>query len=272
MSFILRYGKMGVKSCPIIAEEAGLEVFTSGDILPKDAAYMFRWGSTASVGGDVKVVNKIKAISKTADKAGFRKIIADAGLAPKTWLDYRAFKEEVKFPVLVRPAEHQRSQGMYVCNDPWEVMEAIQQVGNEYYISEFIQKTKEFRVFVSSGRVAWVIEKTPKDKNAASWGCVEDGDFEYIGWGDWPIGLVDNALKSFALSDLDFGAIDIIMDANGFYTLEINTAPAVTPYYSKTIGKTFKWIVENGRDHFPLREIKDWKDAIHPAVSNQARV
>lgn len=272
MSYILRYGKMGEKTCPIIAEEAGLDVFKAGDKLPNDAEYLFRWGTTVNVGGDVKVVNKIKAINTSADKATFRKTLADNGLAPRTHVDIKGFRNDEFWPALVRPAEHQRSQDMHLCNNPWDVMEALDKVGREFYISEFIQKAREFRVMVVSGRVVWVIEKHPKNKDDVSWGCVTEGTFDYVGWEDWPIALVSNALRAFSLSTLDFGAIDIIMDAEGnAYSLEINTAPFLTPYYAKTIGKAFKYIIKNGRDHFPLREVADWKDAIHPAISDKAR-
>ena len=183
------------------------------------------------------------------------------------------FRKDAKFPIIIRPAEHQRSEDLYFCNDPWEVMDAIAKIPGPYYITEYIKKTNEYRVFITSGRVAWVIEKLPKNKDDVSWGCIQEGDFEYVAWDDWNINVVSNAIAAFNTSDLDFGAVDVILSAdNDAFTLEINTAPFLTEYFARTIGKTFKYIVENGRDRFPIREIKNWKDAIHPAVSAKARV
>jgi glutathione synthase/RimK-type ligase-like ATP-grasp enzyme len=275
-SFIVRYSKMGVKSCPWIADEAGLDVFTNQDAVPKDG-YMFRWGTTSDMNTKAKVVNKIDAIYGTADKIAFRKKLVDDRLCPPTWFDTKTFRQlpakDLAFPLIVRPAEHQRSEDLYVCNDAWEIMDAIEKIRGPYYMSMYIKKVQEFRVFITSGRVAWVIEKMPKDKEAVSWGCIREGDFEYVAWEDWNLNVVDNAIKAFNKSDLDFGAVDVILNGDGTpYTLEINTAPYLTEYYARTIGKTFKHIVDNGRDRFPIREIKDWKDAIHPAVSNKARV
>jgi glutathione synthase/RimK-type ligase-like ATP-grasp enzyme len=271
-SFIVRYGKMGVKSCPWIADEAGLDVFTNQDAVPKDG-FMFRWGTTSEMNTKAKVVNKIDAIYGTADKLAFRKKLNEDVLCPATWFDTKAFRKDAKFPVIIRPAEHQRSEDLYFCNDAWEVMEAIEKIRGPYYITEYVKKTHEYRVFITSGRVAWVIEKMPKDKEAVSWGCIREGDFEYVGWEDWNLNVVTNAIKAFNKSDLDFGAVDVILSADDdAFTLEINTAPHLTEYYARTIGKTFKYIVDNGRDRFPMRNIKDWKDAIHPAVSNKARV
>lgn len=271
---IIRFAKVGEKMCPIIAEEAGLEVNVGGLGGPaKEFEYAFRWGFCGGIPNGPKIVNKEPAILETCNKAKFRKKLADAGLAPKTALSIKEFRNEQFFPVIIRPAEHQRSENIYVAKDAWDIMETLPKVGNEFYISEKIEKVKEFRVMVVSGRIVWMIEKIPEDKGAISWGCVREGDFEYVGWDEWPKAVVENALRSFELSELDFGAIDIIVDKNWkAYALEINTAPFLTRYYAKTIGKAFKYIVENGRDRFPVHPFKGWRDAIHPAVSKEAKV
>lgn len=278
MSYILRYGNAGKRMCPVIGEVAGLDVHVNGDVLPKEAEYVFRWGTTAGINDNkAKVVNKITAINETCDKGKFRKKLADAGLAPKTWSEIDNFREEIgnkEFDVLIRPAMHERSEGIYRATNAWDVMDILRnKIRGEFYISEYIHKVKEFRVFVVSGRVAWVIEKLPKDKEALSWGCVEEGDFEYVGWDEWDFNVVDNALDSMSQSSLDFGAVDVIVDAEGkAYTLEVNTAPYLTEYYARKIGETFKYILKNGRDKFAKREIKNWRDALHPAIDARAHV
>jgi glutathione synthase/RimK-type ligase-like ATP-grasp enzyme len=257
--------------CPVIAEEAGLGVYKTGDVIEeRNPEYIFRWGTTAGVENGPKIVNKIKAISETCDKRRFRAKLADKGLAPFTWTDVEAFKKDAgnkEFDVLIRPGMHERSEGIYRCTNAWDVMDAINKCGYEYYISQYIKKTQEFRVFVVSGRVAWVIEKTPANKEDVSWGCVNAGQFEYVAWQDWPLAIVQNAVDAFYQSDLDFGAVDVMLDAEGrAYTLEINTAPYLTPYYARTIGKTFKWIMEKGRDRFEQKTFETWRDAKHPAI------
>lgn len=277
MSYILRRKAMGAKSTPIIAEEAGLRVFLNTDDLPNDAEYVFRWGTTTDVPNGPSIVNKVSAIHTSADKRQFRLTCAAEGVSPPSWgnvKDYRAsLADGAMTPVVVRPEEHQRSQGLYLCKTPWDVMDAINEIRGPHYISEYVAKTREFRVFITSGRVVWMIEKLPKDRNAVSWGCVDEGDFGYVGWDEWPKAVIENAQASFKLSTLDFGAVDVIVSAEGrAFTLEINTAPYLTPYFAKTIGKTFKWIVKNGRRHFDYLPFNNWRDAIHPAVSNQAKV
>lgn len=268
--FIVRRKGMGVHSMPIAAEIAGLKVFLSDEALPKEGL-CFRWGTTCTVPSGLTVVNPAKAISRTSDKRGFRLLLAEKGLSMKTWghvNDYLASDPQIDVQaVLIRPEYHSRSEGLYLCKKLSEVVEAIKTIGGAYYISEFIQKKNEYRVFVAQNRVVWMIRKKPKDASEVSWGCVEEGAFDYIGWSDWDMKLADVALKTMKESGLDYGAIDIVEDFEGrFYTLEVNTAPQLGPYYSKCLGKVMKYIVEKGKEHLPDAEELVWKKIIHPAI------
>lgn len=272
---IIRFGKVGEKMAPKIAKIAGLEVSVSGNALAAGKAgdFHFRWGYTGDLPGRATVVNTVEAIYETCDKAKFRMKLAEAGLAPRTATDIKGFRNQQFFPVIIRPAEHQRSEHLYVANDAWDVMDVLPKVGRDFYISEKIEKEREFRVMIVNGRVVWVIEKMPEDRKAVSWGCIREGDFEYVGWDDWNKNVIENAIASFNLSKLDFGAVDVIVDKKGkAYTLEINTAPYLTTYYAETIGKAFKWIIENGKERIKNRPFKGWRDVIHPAVSKEAKV
>lgn len=271
-NYILRCNGVGPKSCPQIAELAGMKVVNiSEESLPSDAEYVFRWGTYTNVQNGPKVVNKRAALLKSGDKRRFRLELSEAGLAPKTFgsLDDLLINSP-QWPserLLVRPEHHKRSEGMFLCAGPQDLLKAIKEIDGPYYISEFVNKQKEFRVFVAQNRVVWMIEKHPKSADEVSWGCVEDGKFDYVGWGDWPSKVVKVALESMKLSGLDFGAVDIIVDEEGrALTTEINTAPWLSPYYIKCIAKVFSYITKNGRDHFPDAEEYGWKKVIHPAI------
>jgi glutathione synthase/RimK-type ligase-like ATP-grasp enzyme len=274
MAYILRAQNIGKKSMPHLGELLGIKVFTSEDSLPEDD-YAFRWGCTSRNLGATKVINKVPAMEETTDKSKFRKKLADAGLAPFTYLSFESWVDDwvinngeselVMRPVIVRPEFHERSKNLHLCTKPSEVYKAWKTVGKGY-ISEYIKKTQEFRVFVVSGRIAWMIEKHPKSEDEVSWGCVSDGEFDYVDWSSWPKHVSECALKSMALTDLDFGAIDIIVKDSVAYTMEINTAPYLTPYYTKCVAKCFKHIIQNGRDHFPAVTDYSWQNVIHPAI------
>lgn len=272
MNYILRRKGMGDQSMPIAAGIADVKIFVNKqDVLPPTAEYVFRWGTIGMIPEGAKVVNQAKAIEKVSDKRAFRLLLAQHGLSMPTYgklEDYLLTDPQIaQESVLIRPATHSRSEDMFFCTALSEVVKAIKEINGQYYISNFIKKKNEYRVFVAQNRLVWMIKKHPKSEDDLTWGCVEEGNFEYIGWSDWPKELARVALESMKLSGLDFGAIDIIEDKDGkFYTLEINTAPWLSPYYAKCFGKVVKHVIANGKEHFPDAESYDWKKIIHPAI------
>jgi hypothetical protein len=89
---------------------------------------------------------------------------------------------------------------------------------------------------------------------------------------------VEVAIAGFNLSGLDFGGVDIMVDAGGEATiLEINSAPSLTsPYRQSCMAKAFDYIVLNGKGSIsvphPRAMSYTWKDYIHPAISTEAIV
>ena len=271
MSYILTRKAMGEKSLPIISEIAGIPVYINKQTeVPPTDGFVFRWGCIGNVPSG-KVVNKVPAIEATTDKRSFRLLLAKHGLSMRSWgsLDEYLLEDahEVVQSVLLRPEVHTRSENMFLCTKLSEVVKAVKSISGRYYISEFIQKKNEYRIFITQNRVVWMIKKHPKSPDDLTWGCVEEGNFEYLGWGDWKSEGVRVGLESMKLSGLDFGAVDIVEDQDGkFYVLEVNTAPWLSPYYAKCVGKVFKHILQNGRDHFEDPESLNWKHSIHPAI------
>jgi glutathione synthase/RimK-type ligase-like ATP-grasp enzyme len=286
MAYIMYRNEFGVYISKEIAKisETGIKAFKNTDKLPADDDFLFRWGTTSNAPGhERKVINEAKAIHETADKRTFRAKMAKEGLAPRTWLtleewasDFREEKPGVMgpyLPVIIRKAKHERSEGLVLCTTFPQVCKTAEELGKgNYYISEYIEKDREFRVFVCQGKIAWIIEKFPENKKEVSWGCTNDEDesyFEYVAWSEWPLDVAENAIRSFNLSNLHFGAVDIISKKGKAYALEINTGPEVTPYYIKCIAKCFDYIVKNkSGKRMPTEEadFKDWKKLIHPAI------
>lgn len=256
--------------------KTGLVLLDNKEVLP-NADYVFRWGTTSNIPGNPKVVNKASAIHKVYDKIGSRREMNDVDFCPKTWFSvgewFQYNDDENMKPVLIRKNNHSRSEDMYVCKTAYEVMDTAETLGKgNYYISELIQKTHEYRVLFVSGRAIGVIEKFPKDKNEVSWGCVETGNYSYISWEQWPLDVVRLALRAADLSGLDFGAVDVISDENRSYVLEINSAPWLSPYFCRIFTEAFDYIVKNGKDQIKVVETQDFKGYIHPSRYAGARV
>lgn len=285
MNYVLRRKGVGEKIGSIAEySEEGLVVVRSDRLAETeglaDAEYCFRWGTTATIpnSSGVQSVNSPTAIHLVYDKRKFRTQMANEGLAPNTWIDFGDLLEsDAEYPMIVRPEHHIRSRDMILCKTVGEVYRACQKF-ERYYISEFIPKDREFRVFVIQGRVVAVVEKMPKDRNDISWGCVEEGTFKYVPWTEWPLIATEMAVRAFCMSGLDFGAVDVLGVSAGSsgperaYVLEINTAPELTPYYLKVFTKCFDHIVRNGKERLPITLGQGFKGMIHPAISNMAIV
>jgi len=247
----------------------------------KDAKYVIRWGNGVHIDNGPLIINKKKAMTETKNKGQFRAKVSRAGLAPRTWLNVQEFVNYVEdtedtTPVIVRPQQHSRSENLFFCKDKKDLDKALDKCGPNYYISQFIPKDQEFRVFVANGRAFIVAEKNHKNKKDVSWGCVDEGTLDYINWEDWPLAVVQNAISSFNLSGLDFAAVDIMVKDGQPYFLECNTAPEVWEYYGKSFAKVFKYMTssDTGRDRLPIKNDKklSWKNYIHPAMTEHAIV
>lgn len=265
MSYILRrkgYGEGLVDVALFSKTGLTLEI---AETQPREAEYVFRWGCTANTHGK-KTVNSAEAIHRVYDKRSFRHTLASEGLCPQTWLTMAEALQSSVWPLLVRKNNHSRSEDMYVCQNMVELLEIGETLGKgNYYISELIQKTHEYRVMFVQGRVIGCIEKFPRDKKEVSWGCVEGGDYTYINWDDWPLDMIEVAMKAADLSGLDFGAIDVISDDQRHYVLEINSACWLSPYFCKIFVQAFDYIVENGHKKMKRYPEEGYRGYIHPS-------
>lgn len=284
MAIILRRRKLGRTSCKEISRlsRSGIVSIRNDKPFPAGHDIVFRWGTTSNLPYKPRItINESNAIHWVADKANSRKLMADAGLSPRTWLDYKdfLFDTEEKWPgdfcepVIVRPNVHAQGKNVHLCTMYDELETITYQYGEGgYYISEFIDKKSEFRVFVVSGRVACVAKKTPADEKAIAWNVAQGGRFDNVRWGEWPIEAIRVAIEAFKLSGLDFGGVDVMVDADGkAYVLEINSAPSLTsPYRQECMAKCFDYIVENGNMMIGIQDAGlTWRDYIHPAVAKK---
>ena len=240
-----------------------------------------RWGYTQNVPQE-KVLNTAEAIHQVNDKKAFRLLLSSKDLAPKTWAtlaEYtklnNAAKEIPLHPLVVRPAVHAQGKHCYKCATYQELRQAVDKCGANYYISEFVDKVAEYRVFVCQGRAVWVAKKTPGNPDDVAWNVARGGRFDNVAWGDWDCKMVKTAILAFNESKLDFGGVDVMVDKDGkCYVLEINSAPSQTsPYRQECVAKVFDYILErNGaKERIPLSEKKGlYLKFIHPAIDEKA--
>lgn len=278
---MLRRRKLGRTSCKeITAFSNKIDVVVRNDQpMPADVDLVIRWGTTSNVPAR-NVVNTAEAIHRVGDKAGFRKVLMEyhmngsALLCPWTFgAEQMRGEDAPAWPVVVRPRVHAQGRHVYLCNTYEELDAAIRRCGEGWYASTYIPKIAEYRVTFVQGRVCWIAKKTPGNPQDVAWNVARGGRFDNVRWDEWPLKAVRISREAFMLSGLDFGAVDVMVDAEGnAYVLEINSAPSQTsPYRQECMAKCFDYLIEHGKQTIGITEnLGGWKKFIHPALSDEA--
>lgn len=261
------YGNPSVGKIVAMMKQPVSEVRNWCDEFPEDTDLVIRWGTTSNAPCR-KVVNTAGAIHAAYNKTEMRKTLQEGGLCPPTMFskaDTVAFWPSInQLPVIIRPKHHEAGRDFHRCNTVEEAITAWDAVGVGGYANVFIDIAVEYRVVIAQGRVLWVVLN---DHISDKWG--------YIRWSEWDLRAVDRALVAFARTGLDFGAVDVMVDAEGTpWVTEVNTAPEVCyEYQPGLLAKAFDYMIDNGKKTLPSKpEATSWKQVIHPAVSEQADV
>lgn len=280
---ILRRPKLGLSVKHLVEKSELIDKVVRNDRrIPDNLSLVFRWGTTSNV--DCRnVVNTAEAIHRVNDKAGFRMLLqrdendllGPDAIVPRTWVDGQVVNNAWPNPLVVRPRKHAQGKHVYLVRDEADFQRAIARCGPGWYASEYINKVAEYRITFVQGRVVWVAQKTPGDPNAIAWNVARGGRFDNVRWDAWPLRAIRVAREAFVLSGLDFGAVDVMVDAEGKpYVLEINSAPSQTsPYRQECMAKAFDYIIRNGKEPIPvIAERGGYKKFIHPALTPEAQM
>lgn len=240
---------------------------------------VLKWGTTATMQGAAvaKVLNKSPAIQMAANKRDARMLMQREGVpVPKSFLTVKDMIASMPTPnnrFVLRPFKHSKGHYMRVGNAAEITIHSKKRAYKDGYISQFIDKVKEYRVFVVSGKVAAVAIKIPENADVAAWNHAAGAVFDNLRWDAWPLKACEAAIKATKIVGLDFGAVDVIEDAQGNpYVLEVNTAPAVdSEYRQQCIAKTIDYIIENNSDWMETGDVTGWRDVIHPAIWTKGR-
>lgn len=263
-------------------EEDWVQWPADGDVL------LVRWGCTEALNGRKykHILNTGDAIRWAGDKRRSRLDMQAKGVpVPKTfpydpyWYDGNEFlemtPEELAIKYVARPSKHSQGRDLFVGNFN-DCQTKCAQWGSGY-VSELIDKVAEYRVFVFRGRVAWVAKKTPGNPDQVAWNVAQGGRFDNVRWGEWPTKVCQAALDAVAASTLDFGGVDVMVDAEGNpYVLEVNSAPSQTsPYRQECVARCIDWFATEGyNEEAPAKvqwsEGKTYKSYIHTAVRGEA--
>lgn len=251
-----------------------IEIIRNDKVIPQDTDLLIRWGTSSQFPAK-KTLNKATAIKEVANKATSREKLQESGVnIPQL---YKDLNQVMNFPVILRPQYHSQGKKLWICNNHQELMQNIYKhfdiVKDDFYISEYIQKDKEYGVFIFDNRITSVIEKVAKTddaKQAIAWNVFQGGyKFQNVKWNDWPIEVIKEALDAWKCFDLTFGRIDIMVKDGKPYILELNSAHSLTSDYRKEVfAKCLDYYIDNGavKNELNLDNVKSYKSIIHPVL------
>jgi glutathione synthase/RimK-type ligase-like ATP-grasp enzyme len=291
---ILRKRKLGKVSCEavqkFIKEKFNKDIFViRNDIsqnLPDRVDLLIRWGCTSEFpykSDSYITINDSKSIHAVGDKAESRKIMQENNISvPISFFNKKEITDyfcntglcntDFDIPLLIgRPRTHHQGRNIAQINN----LDELDNDNISEYWSEFIDKDREFRVFVFFGKVIAVAEKIPTDKTKIAWNKFGKGSsFVNVKWKEWPIEVCKEALKSSQLFNIDFCGVDVMLAYDKPYILEINSAHSLSSEYRQNcFTKAVNWLIdyveENNEkpDNFVLDEIVTcYKQLIHPCM------
>lgn len=245
--------------------------------LPQDPNILcIRWGCTSTV-QQGRVWNPAAAIHKVADKKGFRMELFEADLCIPAWPSWGRFLHtRVGTKWVVRPATHAQGKNIWAFDENSLVQMAAKcDELDDYYISEYMEKAAEYRVFVAFGRAVWVAKKTPGNPDALAWNVAQGGKFENVRWNDWPLDVVDIAIRAHTISTLDFSGVDVMVGTDGRVSvLEANSAPSQTsPYRQTCVAKVISYHLDSAKPtYMPIGTTGGYLRYIHPAIDAGAKL
>lgn len=187
---------------------------------------LIRWGATKLVGKPTKVLNTAKAIGLASNKLEALRTLKDNDIrVPKVFMP----SGTIEFPVLGRKVHHIGGNDIVLCLQKKDIPEA-QRLGCTYF-TQYIPKTREYRVHVYEGQVIKTSEKKLTDPKLCKdpWIWNYDEGYTYMSVKEKPVPTVRaSAIAAVECLGLTFGAVDVIVgDDNKAYVLEVNTAPGL---------------------------------------------
>lgn len=273
MTTIIRRRGLGKSSAAGIAEKSktGIQWVLSDQELPEDDVYI-RWGCTANVPAK-RIINTAKAIHEVNNKREFRRVLNPLGLCPLTFFaPDEVPNDELARGVVVRPEKHAQGRNIFLTRSR-EELRRLQNKFGKIYISHFVDKAEEYRVFVVQGRAVAVAKKTPGNPGDLAWNVARGGRFDNVRFGDWNLDVVDVAIKAFNASTLHFGGVDVMVGKDGACSVvEINSAPSLTsPYRQEKMAQGLDYLLTVSSDRIPVAGNKDnYRAYIHPGVCEEA--
>jgi len=206
------------------------------------------------------VLNKATSIFNNINKLKSLMLLKQHGI--RTIPFAIRFQDIPSFPALRRLLNHSRGRDIKLIANSNEFIKG------DYYTS-LIENYREYRCHIMFDKCVRLTLKTPKPKEEYK----ENEEFNLLiksfqrGWKvndhykheiDIEKKIIELSRRAIKALDLDFGAVDVIIENNTFkpYILEVNTAPHLSPYGIEVYVHAFREYLELGNSDIEFKYLR----------------
>jgi ribosomal protein S6--L-glutamate ligase len=161
--------------------------------------------------------------------------------------DINDFIQEYELPIITKPIDGKQGREIIRHSSLESVLDAIEKSEIPLIIQPMIPNDGDYRVWILKGKVIGVIKRSPSTEGEFRSNISLGGTAEIA---NLPNEVLDMAIKSAQILDLDMAGVDIIQDTvtKQYYIMEVNAAPQFTGFMATTGINLFeiitKYIIE----------------------------
>jgi len=190
-----------------------------------------RYGYTGFSRGDIEL-NNVEAIHRSHNKILTLRLLQENGVNTVPF----SLEPDLEGPVLCRMNYRFGGKG---------IRYATMCIPGYDFYTKYINKEREYRFHVAGKRIIMAQEKIG-DTSKIIWNHRNGFVFRQVKTSTIDNEIINDTLRSMDIIDLDFGAIDIIEDGNGYYIMEVNSAPGAWPLVASKYLLYFNLVEQSG--------------------------
>lgn len=155
------------------------------------------------------------------------------------------------YPCIIRPFHHRGGRDFYIIDNLEELNSFIRTHSTEYYASELYNKTVEYRVHVTHGKILYVAQKKLSPDSIQANRDITGENWDVVPWGNYNKNVCKIAIDAVKCMDNDTGGVDVMCNPEldvPCVICEINSAPGIAGEYSiKRYSMYFDWLFRQQR-------------------------
>ena len=147
--------------------------------------------------------------------------------------DIKDFVDEYKFPIITKPINGKQGREILQHSSLESILDAVNKSEIPLIIQPMIPNDGDYRVWILKGKVIGVIKRSPNAEEEFRSNISLGGTAQVA---ELPDDVLDMAIKSAQILDLDMAGVDIIQDINTkkYYIMEVNAAPQFNGFMATT--------------------------------------